>query len=211
MRPAIFAVFLVFFTPAIYAADVGVVGLFPGKAVLVVDGAAPRSYSIGSTVAPGIRLVAASESGAILSNNGKQEILAIGQHAASNRSSSDNGSVTLSADGRGHFITQGQINGGTIRMLVDTGASKVALPASDAVRLGINYKKGQPGFVSTANGTVPAYNVKLDTVKIGDLMLHQVDGIVLEQGLSITLLGMSFLNRTEMRRDGDSMSLRKRY
>ena len=124
---------------------------------------------------------------------------------------SDNASVVLQADGRGHFVTQGQINGGTARMLVDTGASLVSMPAADAIRLGINYKTGAQGFVSTANGVAPAYRVKLDTVKIGDLVLHQVDGLVQESGLPIILLGMSFLNRTEMRRDGDTMTLKRRY
>ena len=96
-------------------------------------------------------------------------------------------------------------------MLVDTGATMVALPAADAVRFGINYKNGRPAYVNTANGAVPAYLVKLDSVKVGDIELHQVDAVVQEQGLPIILLGMSFLNRTEMRREGEQMVLTKRF
>jgi aspartyl protease family protein len=96
-------------------------------------------------------------------------------------------------------------------MLVDTGATMIALSASDAVRLGIDYRKGQPGMVSTANGSAPVYLVKLDTVKIGNIELNQVDALIQENGLPFALLGMSFLNRTEMRREGEQMTLTKRY
>ncbi|HEX7649509.1 MAG TPA: retropepsin-like aspartic protease, partial [Noviherbaspirillum sp.] len=68
-----------------------------------------------------------------------------------------------------------------------------------------------PGYVNTANGAAQAYMVKLDTVKVGDIELHQVDAVVQEQGLPFILLGMSFLNRTEMRREGEQMVLSKRF
>lgn len=201
---------LLFLIPAAHATDISVVGLFPNKAVLVVDGRAPKTYSVGSTIAEGVRLVGADQSTATIEANGKRETIAIGEHVNRNASSGP-ASVTLQADGRGHYMVQGQINGGSVRMLLDTGATSVALPASEATRLGINYKAGRVGYVSTANGTVPAYVVKLDTVKIGDIELNQVEGVVQEQGLPIILLGMSFLNRTEMRREGDRMVLTKRY
>lgn len=198
------------FAASVQAADIGVVGLFPNKAVLVVDGGAPRTYSVGAKIAEGVRLVAADQSTATIEVNGKRQTIAIGEHV--NRSvSSGPASVTLKADGRGHYMVQGQINGGTVRMLLDTGATAVALPASEAVRLGINYKAGRPGYVNTANGTAPAYIVKLDTVKVGDIQINHVDAVVQEQGLPFILLGMSFLNRTEMRREGDQMVLTKRY
>ena len=87
----------------------------------------------------------------------------------------------------------------------------IAIPASDATRLGLDYKKGPVGYLQTANGAAPAYRVKLNTVKVGDIELNQVEGVVLEQGLPVILLGMSFLNRTEMRREGENMVLTKRY
>lgn len=108
-------------------------------------------------------------------------------------------------------MLQGQINGGMIRMLLDTGATMIALSAADAVRLGIDYKKGQPGMVNTANGPAPVYKVTLNTVKVGDIELNQVEALVQEAGLPFALLGMSFLNRTEMRREGEHMTLTKRY
>jgi aspartyl protease family protein len=207
---ATFSATLLLTAASAMAADISVVGLFPNKAVLVVDGGTPKTYSVGATIADGMRLTSVNDAGATIEGNGKREMIAIGEHVNRN-APSGRASVTLNADGRGHFIAQGQINGGMVRMLVDTGATMVALPASDAVRLGVNYKNGRPGYVSTANGTAPTYLVKLDTVKVGDIELHQVDALVQEQGLSVILLGMSFLNRTEMRREGEQMVLSKRF
>jgi aspartyl protease family protein len=194
----------------VHAADISVVGLFPGKAVLVVDNGAPKTYSVGARIAEGIKLSAVNSSSATIEVNGKRQTITIGEHV--HRSApSDSEKVILQADGAGHFMTNGQINGGTVRMLVDTGATMVSMPASDAIRLGIDYKKGQPGMVNTANGTAPVYRVKLNTVKVGDIEMNQVDALVQENGLPIILLGMSFLNRTEMRREGEQMTLIKRY
>jgi aspartyl protease family protein len=120
--------------------------------------------------------------------------------------------VTLAADTRGHFVTMGSINGGSVRFMVDTGATFVSLSASEARRLGINYLQGQRGQLQTANGLTAAYRVKLDTVRIGDIELNNVDAVVGESdAMGVSLLGMSFLNRMEMKRDGQSMTLTKRY
>lgn len=193
-----------------HAADIAVVGLFPGKAVLVVDGGPPKTFAVGSMVTPGVKLLGATESSATVVVNDKKQTIAIGQHV--NRSAPTGPtSVVLQANGQGHFMVQGQINGGAIQMLVDTGATMIAFSEADAQRLGINYKAGQPGRVNTANGSVPVYRVKLDTVKVGSIELNQVDAVVQQAGLPFALLGMSFLNRMEMRRDGEQMTLTKRF
>lgn len=193
------------------AADISVVGVFPNKAVLVVGGAAPKTYTVGATIAEGVRLVASDGSGATIDVNGRRQTIALGEHV--NRAPAGNGrqSVTLEADGRGHYMVNGQINGGSVRMLLDTGATAVALPASEARRLGIDYRKGSIVHVNTANGAVPAYRIRLDSVRVGDIEINQVEALVQEGGLPIILLGMSFLNRTEMRRDGPQMVLTKRF
>lgn len=193
-----------------HGTEISVVGLFPNKAVIVVDGGRPKTYAVGATIADRVRLVAVSQTGATMDINGKRETIELGQHV--NRAPpGGRSSVSLQADGRGHYMVQGQINGGSVQMLLDTGATMIALPASDARRLGIDYKGGQLRYLNTANGVVPAYLIKLDRVKIGDIEIHQVDAVVQEQGLPMILLGMSFLNRTEMRRDGEHMVLTKRF
>jgi aspartyl protease family protein len=211
MRFPALAAGLLLFSRAALAADISVVGLFPNKAVLVVDGGTPKTYSVGATIADGIKLVASNESGATIEINGKRQTIAMGEHVNRAPSSGGKQSVTLQADGQGHYMVNGQINGGSVRMLLDTGATLIALPASEATRLGVDYKKGTPAFVNTANGVAPAYRVKLNTVRVGDIEINQVDALVQEQGLPIILLGMSFLNRTEMRRDGAQMVLTKRF
>ncbi|MBC3869210.1 retropepsin-like aspartic protease family protein [Undibacterium oligocarboniphilum] len=193
------------------ATDVGVVGLFPGKAILVVDGAPPRAYAVGSMISEDTRLVDADRDGATIITNGKRYVLAMGESARRSAPAGSNNNVVLTAGEGGHFIAPAMINGVSIRMMVDTGASLIALPASDAIRLGLNYKSGRPGRANTAGGIVTTYLIKLDTVKIGEIELHQVDASVIESGLNIPLLGMSFLNRMEMRRSGDQMTLTKRF
>lgn len=197
-------------TSSVQAADISVVGLFPNKAVLVVDGGTPKTYTVGARIADGIRLVSADKSGIVIESNGKRESIGLGAHV-NYTAPGGRTSVTLQADARGHYMVQGQINGGTVRMLLDTGATMIALPASEATRLGIDYRKGRRAYVNTANGTVGAYMVRLDIVKVGDIEINQVDAVVQEQGLPYILLGMSFLNRTEMRRNGEQMVLTKRF
>ncbi len=210
MRPTTLAASLLLLAGTANAADISVVGLFPNKAVLVVDGAAPKTYSVGGTIANGVILVAADKASATIEANGKRQVIALGEYMNRN-AGSGRSSVTLKADSQGHYMVQGQINGGSVRMLLDTGATMIALPASDATRLGIDYKRGRVAYMNTANGVAPAYLVKLNTVKVGDIEINQIDAVVQEQGLPFILLGMSFLNRTEMRREGDQMVLTKRF
>jgi aspartyl protease family protein len=194
------------------ATDVNVVGLFGAKAVVSINGAQPRTLAVGQHSPEGVLLVGVDRETATFEIDGKRRALKMGQaYASAGGGSGNNNSVTLKADARGHFIADGQVNGGAVRFLVDTGATAVALPAAEAKRLGVNYLKGERGFVQTANGAAPAYRVKLDTVRLGDITLNNIDGMVLEGGLSMPLLGMTFLNRTEMKRDGETMVLTKRF
>lgn len=194
----------------VQASDIGVVGLFPGKAVLVIDGSSPKTYSVGSKVTDDVKLVEANGSSATLEVKGKRQVIGIGEYVSRSTPGASS-SVTLKVNPQGHFVADAQINGAMMTMLVDTGATMIALPASDAARMGVNYKQGQMVMVNTANGPAPAYRVKLNTVKVGDIEMNQVDALVQESGLPFALLGMSFLNRTEMRREGEMMVLTKRF
>ena len=192
------------------ATEVGLVGVFPGKAaVLVIDGGAPTAVRIGRTV-HGVSVVSADEAQAVIEVAGKRRTLRLGQYA-SNPSDDGRQKATLAADPSGHFFAQGQVNGGSVRFLIDTGATMITLPGSIADRLGIDYRKGLRGLTQTAAGPAVAYKIKLDEVRLGDIRLQNVDAVVLQRGLSFALLGMSFLNRVEMQRDGHSMVLTRRY
>lgn len=194
------------------AAAVQVIGLFPGKAVLVIDGGKPRTVSVGQTTPEGVKLVSADGVSAVIETDGRRQTVALGQHIAAQPASSGRTITMLNADHAGHFHAEGSINNVPVRFLVDTGATLVSMSSGDAARIGISYIKGERGTTFTANGPALAYRIKLDTVRVGDITLHNVDGLVLDgERLPVILLGMSFLNRTEMRREGDSMVLIKRF
>ena len=192
------------------AVEVGLVGLFPGKAVLVIDGGEPRTVAIGTNVG-GVRLLAVDQDSATVDVGGKRQRLAIGQHAHSGGDGGGAQSASLTADGRGHFITTGTVNGATIRFMVDTGATSVALGAADARRANVSLANARPVMVQTANGVIQAWLVTLGSVRVGDVTLNEVEGIVHQHDMPMALLGMSFLNRMVMKRDGQTLTLRKRY
>jgi aspartyl protease family protein len=193
------------------AADLALIGLIGDKAaVFALDGGEPKAVKLGQKW-NGITLIAVGRGQATVEIDGKQRVLQIGQHHRATAAASDKQSVTLSADSRGHFMAEGSVNGLPMSFLVDTGATLIALPASDARRLGIDYLKGSRGTVHTAAGPTPAYRVKLDVVKLGEIQLHGVEAMVIEQGLGVALLGMSFLNRVEMKREGQMMMLIRRF
>jgi len=189
-----------------------VLALFPGKALLSIDKGKPRTLRAGETFA-GVTLVSADSETAVISVKGKKQRLAIGEGFYSAApAASDRPTTTLVADGAGHFVTLGTINGASVRFLVDTGATLVSMGIEDARRAGVNYLAGTRTFSQTANGVAPAFRVKLDNVKVGNISLNNVDGLVHESApLPVVLLGMSFLGQLEMRREGENLTLIKRY
>jgi len=98
--------------------------------------------------------------------------------------------------GDGHFWAEGEVNGGRVRFLVDTGATAVALTPEDAQRLGIDLQGLRYGYtVVTAGGRARAASVKLASVSVAGARLTDVDALVIEKGLDASLLGMSYLGR----------------
>jgi len=196
---------------AAQAADVTVVGIFPNKAVVQIDGGSLRTLAVGQKTAEGVTLLSVDRDSATFDIDGSRATLGLGQ-ARISRTEPVAQSVRLTADLQGHFRTDGQINGRTVAFTVDTGATVIALPSSEATRIGIDYQRGQKVAMRTANGTTGAYLVKLDTVSLGGVTLHGVEAVVVEGNvLAFPLLGMSFLNRMDMKREGDVMTLTRRY
>jgi aspartyl protease family protein len=203
---------LLFLACAAHAQEsVALIGLIGNKAaVLSLDGGDPKTVKLGQTW-NGITVVSVDREAATIELKGEKRVLHIGQHYRAAATTVNHGSVILSADPRGHFFADGAVNRVPVRFMVDTGATVIALPRRDAERLGIDYRGGERGVTSTANGPVAAYRVKLDSVRVGGIEMHNVDAMVLEGGLDIALLGMSFLNRVQMQRDGATMILIQRF
>ena len=197
--------------PPAIGADVGLAGVFPGKALLTINGGPPRVVAVGARTDEGVSVVAIDGEAATVEVNGKKRVLRVGQNVAAQPSDGGPATAVLTADAAGHFFATGSINGTTVRFLVDTGASLVSLGASDARRIGIDASRGQRGITHTANGQAVVSRVKLDTVRVGEVVLYNVEAMVHQQDMPMVLLGMSFLNRMEMQRNGETMTLKKRY
>ncbi len=194
------------------AEEVELVGVLGSKAVLVVNGSKPRTLSLGERTRDGVKLLEVSVDAAVIEIDGRSRRVVLGgvpvRLAENDRTWAE---VSLYEDWQGHHLANGTINGASVRFLVDTGASLVSLGAADAKRAGIDYRRGVPSRSQTASGPAKVWRVRLENVRVGDIVVQGVDGLVHENDLPFVLLGMSFLNRMDMRRDGDRLVLRRRY
>lgn len=196
----------------VQAADVRVVGLFSGRAVLLVDGQ-QRLLKPGQTSPEGVKLISATSAEAVLLIDGQEVTARLDGRVSARKRTAEVNEVQVWRDTAGMYTTVGSINGLPVSFLVDTGATAVAMNANQARRLGIDYRViGRQSVVTTASGVEHAWAVTLATVKVGDLEIHNVDAVVLEGAYpATTLLGMSYLGRLEINNDGRLMTLRKKY
>ena len=185
------------------ATTVKVLSLTDDRAELLVNGTALRTLYTGQVSPEGVYLVEIRQGAATVEVDGRRWQMRLGSSTAT--------SVVLQADSRGHFYVDALVNGAPLRALVDTGATSISLPAKDATRMGIEYRRGFPVTTRTASGTVAAWQVRLASVQVGEIRLANIDAIVLETGLDMALLGMSFLNQVEMQRSGTTLTLTRRY
>jgi len=196
-----------------FAQSVALQGMLGSKALLIVDGAAPKSVAPGETH-KGVKVLSTLGDQAVVEIEGRRHTLRVGDAPASvggAMTASRGSKIVLTAGTGGHFLTAGAINGRPTQFMVDTGATSVSMSVQEAERLGIDYKKGLLGRSSTANGTVTTYMVKLASVRIGDVEIHDVDGNVVPAGMPYILLGNSFLTRFQMTRQNDQLVLERRY
>ncbi|MFZ2267172.1 MAG: retropepsin-like aspartic protease [Azonexus sp.] len=199
------------FSGLVAAQEVGLAGIMGSKVMLMVNGGEPQAVAIGQSLG-GVKVLSIQGDQAIVEIGGKKRPLRVGQHAIGAAASGDgSGKIIMSADAKGHFHVLGTVNGASVRFMVDTGATMIALGASDARRMGLDFDKGQKGMAQTANGTALVSKFVLETVTIGDVTMHYVDAVVMPTEMPEALLGMSFLNRMEMQRDGSTMTLKKRF
>ena len=190
---------------------VTLIGLADATAILIIDGSKPRMLRIGQTRS-GVKLIAVRNEVAIVEVDDERRELPLGGQVYSAPKSGSGSTITLAPNDNGHYVARGSINGASVNFLVDTGASMVSMDASHARRAGINYLEGRKDYASTANGIAEVYVVQLDSVQVGNIMLTNVNGIVhANTDLPVVLLGMSFLNRLDMRRENNNLTLKKRF
>ena len=195
------------------ATSVALQGMMGTRALLIIDGGAPRMVAPGDTHM-GVKVISTSGDQAVVEIEGRRQTLRVGDAPASvggGGGGARGGRIVLPANSGGHFMAQGSINGKAANFMVDTGATAVGIGANEADRMGLDYKRGRLIPLGTANGVVNSYFIKLGSVRVGDVEVYDVDAIVSPQPMPYILLGNSFLNRFQMKRDSDQMILEKRY
>jgi aspartyl protease family protein len=160
-----------------------------------------------------VRLISADQHEAVVEIAGRPETLTFGTAVGGSFAAPESRQVAIYRAAKGAYTTVGSINGRPVNFMVDTGATAIALSANEARRLGIVYRlEGDPVGVTTASGVTRGHRVTLDRVTVGDITLRNVEALVIAGDLpEQVLLGMTFLNRVEMRQEGTEMVLRAKY
>lgn len=194
-----------------WAQNVSLHGVLGSKALLVIDGGAPRTMAPGES-RQGVELVSAGGDQAVVRVGGERVTLRVGASPVRVGTAAPSGSdrVALTADARGHFFTQGSINNRPVQFLVDTGASVVSIGQAEADRLRLDYRAGQVVRLNTANGLTPGWVLKLSQLRVGDITAYNVDAVVVPAPMPAVLLGNSFLSRFSMQREGSQLLLIRR-
>jgi aspartyl protease family protein len=203
---------LLLWLPGLAAAQgVALAGQMGSKALLMIDGQ-PQTLAVGES-ARGVKLLQLSADSALVERNGAQSTLRLGAAPArvgGGRSPAGGREIVIPAGPGGHFVTAGAINGRPVQFMVDTGATLVAMGQNDAERLGLDWRGGQRVLMNTANGTAPAVQLTLSSVRVGEVELANVQAVVMPVAMPMVLLGNSFLSRLQMRRENDVMRLELR-
>ena len=190
---------------------VSLAGILGSKALLVVDGSAPRGVAAGETHL-GVKVLSVGRDEAVIEIKGARSTVRLGEAPVSVGARGGGGrKIVLMSDSRGHFVNQGLINGRVMQFMVDTGATTVAIGKPDADRMGLDYQNGQPVIMNTANGVAQGWRLRLNSVRIGEVEVLNVDAIVTPQAMPYVLLGNSFLGSFQMTRNNDQMVLEKRH
>ncbi len=200
--------------PGAQAQSVSMTGSMGSKALLVVNGSAPKAVAAGDTF-QGVKVVSVGGGQAVVEVGGKRMTVEIGGAPIAFKGaggSGGGGRIVLAESGGGHYVTEGQINGGTVRFVVDTGATMISMGRADADRIGIKYQEGKPVWMNTANGPAQGWKIMLDSVRIQEVTINGVEAVVMPQSMGgLVLLGNSFLSRFKLQRDGETLTLDKRF
>ncbi len=210
MRAFLVAVCLLGACAVALAQSVSLAGRMGAKALLVIDGQ-PHTLAVGDKVA-GVALLRLDESGAQVLVEGRRLDLPMGAARLADTAEAPSAAreIVLSAGTGGHFITSGMINGRSVQFMVDTGATRVALSHAEAKRIGLDLSRAERGMTATANGNVPVLLVTLGALRVGEVVVNNVPAVVVPAPMPHVLLGNSFLQRFQMRRDNDVMRLELR-
>lgn len=193
----------------LHALEVTAQGLLKDAAVLVIDGRQQMLRS-GERSVEGVLLVSADPRQAIIEYQGQRHALTLNRRISSVFERPPPASeVAIPRDANNQYRTVAEINGKTLPVLVDTGASSVVLSADQASQLGIDYLQGAAATATTAAGDSAAYRIKLHRVSVGGIVASHIPALVIEGSHPpVVLLGMTFLQHVEMRETGGTLYLK---
>lgn len=193
------------------APDVRVDGLFKGAAVLTIDGQQVMLRD-GKTGPGGVKLISATSRSAVVEIDGKRHDLNLHAAIGGQFQEAEVRQVVIRKN-NDQYKVNGSINGQSVQFLVDTGATSVAMNEMDARRLGLQYRiDGTESQVVTASGVSKSWTVKLDSVKVGEIQVSNVEAVVVQGGFPVdVLLGMTYLNHVKLQEHNSVLMLEKKY
>jgi aspartyl protease family protein len=198
---------------AVCAQTVSMSGRLGDKAALLMIDGSPRTVAVGATVA-GVKLVSLGPDAAVVETAGQRFSVPLGGvpvNLGGGTSAEGSGSrIVLAAGPGGHFVTGGSINGRAVEFMVDTGATTVSMSQAEAERVGIKYREAPRGIAHTAGGQITVHRVVLNSLRVGDVTVYNVDALIVPAQMPFVLLGNSFLTRFQMRRENDILTLDRR-
>lgn len=191
--------------------DIEVVGLFSNAVMLRINGK-QRLLKQGETSSEGIYLEHADSRGALIQYQGQRHALSLSQRISSEFHQPTSARVAIQINNKGQYFTTGSINGRPVRLLVDTGATIVALSSESARMLGLDYSGGRKMRATTAGGVVNSTEIILETVIIGDIKVSNVRAAVIAgQFPNDILLGMTFLKHVKIEENAGLMLLTSQF
>ena len=193
---------------SVVASDVIVEALLPNGAVVKINGNR-HTLRAGQSIGD-VRLISADAKAAVIEISGQRQTVGISQRITGNFQVPEKREVTIPKDALKQYRTVATINGRRVAVIVDTGANTVALSASQASALGVDYESGIPTSVETASGKVAAWVVALDSVDVGGIRVDKVQAAVTDSEFPSTiLLGMTYLEHVDIAESNGVLSLKR--
>lgn len=191
-----------------------IVGLSKHKVVIMDETSTRKVLSIGDITSGGLQLISSSSSAAVFKNESGQLIsMGISDQisAAYNYNQDEFNNETISLNQNNQYETVITIEGKEVNGIIDTGANFVTINKNIAIQLNISYKKDENKVkVSTANDKTSGYRIMLSSIKLGDIELHNIDAVVMDNDQpENVLIGMSFLKNLDIKYSGNRLKLKK--
>jgi aspartyl protease family protein len=204
------ALALLFASLAAQAVEIKLIAIMGSKAMVEVDGA--RKLMEAGQSASGAKLLNVSADAVAFDVAGRKLTLSMDNRSIKSGPAPEGGKKLVMPNDNGHFYAGLAINGLPLRGVVDTGATVLTLSSAHARAAGVDLSRATTGTAVTAQGTVATRQTTINTLRLGDIVLHNIDALVIDgQFPPIPLIGMNVLQRFTMQREADRLTLIQRY